>query len=241
MTISRLLPAALAARDTLTEHDHTALASLNVRSQTFNHLEVILPAGPSPHESCLIVGGMALRIQTLGPRQGVTSAIHIPGDFVDLHGFLLDSLEHSVIAQGRCQVQFVDRAELLEITETRPHLTRLLWLITLIDAKINRTWVAAGAALRAAERIGHLMCELHARYAVIGAVENDAFEVPLEQQDLVRILGFSKTHINRAVQELRGRGLLEWSRGLVTLPDPGGLAEFSGFDPTFLEIRRIPR
>ena len=45
----------------------------------------------------------------------------------------------------------------------------------------------------------------------------------LEQKDLERLFGLSKAHANRAVQELRARGLIDWTRGKVTVHDLDGL------------------
>jgi len=240
-TTSELLSLVLGKRDNLTGEEIDALAALPVRSVTFMHGETIIAQGPTPEESCLVVGGMALRAQATHKPETIVSALHIPGDFVDLHAFVLEQIDHAVVAQGACKVQFVKREALVEITDRFPHLTRLLWMLSLVDAKISRAWLTAAATLRAKERIGHLFCELHTRYDMIGFVDNDGFPMGLEQKDLARIFGFSRTHVNRSVQELRAAGLLEWERGRVRLPDPERLKKTSHFDPGYLELVKVRR
>lgn len=240
-TTSELLSLVLGKRDTLAPEEIAALEALPVRSVSFSHGETIIPQGPTPDESCLVVGGMALRAQATHKPETVVSALHIPGDFVDLHAFVLEQIDHAVMAQGPCKVQFIRREHLVEITDRFPHLTRLLWMLSLVDAKISRAWLTAAATLRAKERIGHLFCELYTRYEMIGFVDGDSFAMDLEQKDLARIFGFSRTHVNRSVQELRASGLLEWDRGRVRLPDFEGLQRISHFDPGYLELVKVRR
>ncbi|SFA96030.1 cAMP-binding domain of CRP or a regulatory subunit of cAMP-dependent protein kinases [Poseidonocella pacifica] len=231
----------LEARDTLSPEERAALHALPARREEFRPGAVIIAAGRTPPESCLIVGGMAKRVQRPLAGTSIVSALHIPGDLVDLHGFVLGDLDHSVVAQGRCTVHFYTTQDLRTLTEEFPHLTRLLWMTTLIDAKINRMWFTANAGLRAVERIGHLFCELETRLRLAGLIFGNSFTLPLDQADLASILGLSRVHINRSVQDLRARGLLEWSEGRVKLPDLPRLRELSHFDPAYLEIMRIPR
>ncbi|ETX14358.1 Crp/Fnr family transcriptional regulator [Roseivivax halodurans JCM 10272] len=238
---SELLSLVLGRRDQLDAEEQAALSALSVRTLRFGHNETIIPAGPTPDQSCLVVAGMALRVQPTHTEQGVVSAVHIPGDFVDLHALVLECLDHSVVAQGDCKVQLVDMTQLRQITEDFPHLTRLLWMLTLIDAKIHRAWLAAGATLRATERIAHFLCELYTRYDTIGFVQDGGFHMPLEQKDLERLFGLSRAHANRAVQELRARGLIDWTRGRVNVHDLQGLKEHGKFDPGYLEIARARR
>lgn len=234
MAISRFLPLFLGARDHLDDRDREALATIPVRREQFSHGDKIITAGPTPGESCLLISGMALRVHDIG-KQRVVSALQVPGDFLDLHSFLLATLDHDVVAQGDCAVEFVRSEELTRITEERPHLTRLLWLCTLIDAKVTRVWTAAAASLKAHERIGHFLCELHARLGIVGLIRDDSFNMPIEQKDLADILGFSVAHTNRALQDLRGRGLVTWNKGRVHLPDPDALAALCSFDSRYLE------
>lgn len=135
-------------------------------------------------------------------------------------------------------IDFVRAEDLEAITREHPHLTRLLWLDTLIDAKMHRMWVAARAALRGPQRVAHLLCELHARLEVVGLVRGDGFAMPLDQRGLAEVLGYSVVHVNHAVRDLRAEGLLRWGAGTVFLPDPARLADFAGFDPAYLELGR---
>ena len=241
MPPSRFLELFLGRRDALGEEDRRALAAVPIRRRSYEGGDTIIAEGPAPDESCLLISGMAMRVHRIGAEERVVSALHVPGDFVDLHAFLLRHLDHDVVAVGPCTVEFVPAKALVELTRTNPHLARLLWLATLIDAKVHRVWIATGAALLAPQRIGHLLCELHARLGAVGLAEGDRFAMPLEQRGLAEVLGYSVAHTNRAVQDLRAGGLLVWEDGVVGLPDPAALAALCGFEADYLELDRVPR
>ncbi|ETX28947.1 Crp/Fnr family transcriptional regulator [Roseivivax isoporae] len=235
---SHLLSLVIGRRAALDEREAAVLAHLPVRSERFAHGETIIPKGPSPDHSCIVVSGMALRVQPAFTDKGIVSSVQIPGDFVDLHALVLERLDHSVVAQGECRVQFVPKDALHRVMRDHPRLTRLLWMMTLIDAKVHRVWLAAGATLRAKQRIAHFLCELYVRYDIIGFVEDNGFDMPLEQKDFERLFGLSRTHVNRAVQELRAQSLIVWQRKRVEIPDFPALSALAHFDPGYLETSR---
>lgn len=241
MAVSRYLELVLGRRDTLSDEERAVLRGIPVERIAYQHGEVIIARGSAPPRSCLLVKGMATREHRIGDRPPVTSALHVPGDFVDLHAFLLREIDHDIVAQGDCLVENIDRQILVEISQSQQHLSRLLWLCTLIDAKLHRVWLATRARLNTADRVGHLMCELHARLTVVGLVEEGRFEFPLDQRGLALALGYSPVHLNRAVQGLRAARLLEWQRGHIHLPDPPRLAETVGFAADYLELSSRPR
>lgn len=241
MAVSRYLSLFLGRRDVLSEAEREVLGGIPAERRSFSDGETIIAGGAAPRTSVLLVAGMVLRTHPFGSGAQVISAIHVPGDFVDLHALMLGHLDHDVVAQGDVVVEFIDHAALVGVTETHPHLTRLLWLSTLIDAKIHRQWVVAKSVLQAHARLGHLMCELSTRLDIVGLVENDGFDLPISQKTMADVLGYSTVHMNRAVRDLRARELLIWRQGRVTLPDMTKLAGVSAFDPAYLELDHQPR
>ncbi|WP_165351956.1 Crp/Fnr family transcriptional regulator [Salipiger sp. IMCC34102] len=236
MANSRRLEASLSRRADLSATERTVLRELPVTRTTYSDGACIVSEGPTQNGSCLLVEGMAMRAHRVGPSDRVISALHVPGDFVDLHAFLLDHLDHDILAVGPCTIEFISSEHLTQITRDHPNLTRLLWLDTLIDAKIHRVWVATRSALRGPQRVGHLLCELHARLDAVGLVSSNGFAMPIDQRGLAKVLGYSVVHVNHAIRDLRADGLLEWDRGHVRLPDPTGLARHVRFDPAYLEL-----
>ncbi|WP_245413752.1 Crp/Fnr family transcriptional regulator [Fulvimarina endophytica] len=232
------LETSLSRRRDLSAEERTVLRSLPATRRTYADGERIVEEGTAPDGSCLLVEGMAIRAHRIGRSERVVSALHVAGDFVDLHSFLLSHIDHDIIAVGPCTIDFVAAEHLEAVTRDHSRLARLLWLETLIDAKIHRVWVAARAALPGTQRVGHFICELHARLGAAGLVYAGGFAMPLDQRGVADVLGYSVVHVNHAVRDLRAERLLEWERGRVRLPDPDGLARYSSFDPAYLELRK---
>jgi CRP-like cAMP-binding protein len=86
------------------------------------------------------------------------------------------------------------------------------------------------------QQMAHLVCELLVRLRVVGLVNEDSFEFPMTQYDLADALGISGVHVNRVLQDLRGRGLLEWRRKRMRIPNAARLMDFAEFDPKYLHL-----
>lgn len=192
--------------------------------------------GSHPNFSTMLIEGFAARYKHVpsGKRQIVS--IHVPGDFVDLHSFLLKRMDHSVVAFTDCRMALVPHERLREITDRFPNLTRLLWLSTLIDAAIHREWLLGMGRRKAFANVAHLVCELYLRLRVMKLTQDFRFDLPLTQQELADTTGLSIVHLNRALQDLRSRHLLTWEAGVVTITDWPGLVRRGEFDPTYLQL-----
>src|SRR5690349_1751097 len=101
MTVSAYLTRMLRrfeSRGHLGDEDRKALLALPFRLHTLEPAAYLVREGERPNRSCLLVSGFAFRqkITVEGSRQIVS--VHIPGDFVDLEGALLNVCDHNVQA-----------------------------------------------------------------------------------------------------------------------------------------------
>jgi CRP-like cAMP-binding protein len=238
MTGSRFLELFLSRRSRLSDGRRRILASVPVRREVHEDGDVIVGAGRVSGRSCLLIRGMTMRRHKTSRGGRVISAINVPGDFMDLHAFVLGELDHDVVAVGRTVVEFVEHRDLEAICRNDPGIMRMLWHETLVEAKAHRAWIVAGASLRAPQRIARLMCEVEARLAEVGLAEGGHFTVPFDQRTLAEVLGYSPVHVNRAVQDLRAGDLLTWTGRSVGLPDGPAIRHYAGFDPGYLELDR---
>src|SRR3954454_23996087 len=122
-----LLINALEMRDKLTDEERAVLQALPAKDATFRPGEEVIREGSTPTSSMLLVSGLAARMQILPDGGRQFCAFHIPGDFVDLHSFLLNEMDHSVQAISEVRFVQVPHSALRAITEGHPHLGRLLW------------------------------------------------------------------------------------------------------------------
>ena len=212
-----------------------------VRPRVVNKGEDIIREGDRPTESILLLEGFAARYNLLRKGKRQITALHIPGDFVDLHSFLVKKMDHAVLAITPCTVGGVPHEILYKISENYPHLTRLLGVNLAVDAAIHRHWIVSLGRRSALEHAAHLLCEMFLRLRAVGLTKDDSFKLPLTQAELGDSLGLSTVHVNRVVQELRAKGLITWRGETLVIDDWERLQELAEFDPTFLSLEVEPR
>jgi CRP-like cAMP-binding protein len=169
-----------------------------------------------------------------GHRQLVS--IQTPGDFVDLHGYPLQRLDHDIATLSECQVAYAPHDKLTALIERFPHLGRVLWFSTLLDAAMHREWIFRLGRLDAVGRVAHMLCETYVRLDSVGLVENHSFAWPLTQQDLGEACGLTSVHVNRTLRVLREAGMVEVSDRMVTMMDFDRLATTGEFLPDYLYL-----
>ncbi|NGP18461.1 Crp/Fnr family transcriptional regulator [Devosia aurantiaca] len=195
--------------------------------------------GESPDHSTLLLSGYAARYNMTADGRRQITAVHISGDFVDLHSFLMRPMDHSIVALTPCRIAVVPHTALTRITETQPHLTRILWLSTVIDGGIHRKWAVALGSLQGHQQLAHLICELYLRLKQVDLTDGWTFQLPLTQTLLSEALALSTVHTNRVVQVLRKENVIRWERDQITILDWDRLVEIAEFDPIYLRAPRL--
>lgn len=193
-------------------------------------------AGEKLEQSNLLVEGIMSRY--LDDRRGLRQlvAIHLPGDFLDLHAYPLEVLDHDVATLTPATIAIVPHAELDRIADEMPELTRKLWFATLLDAAIHRAWLFRLGRLDAVGRVSHFLCETNARLFSAGLSDGRRFALPLTQADIAEICGLTTVHVNRVIRVLREDGLCLFRSSVVEIADPAGLAARAQFNPAYLYI-----
>lgn len=237
----RPLFASLETRDSVSDAEKETLLGAVSEVREFSPGSDIVAEGSRPTTSTLVLKGMTARYSTVEDGGRQITALHIAGDFVDLHSFPLKLMDHAVTAVDRCVVALFPHAGLERITESQPHLTRILWMLTLIDGSISRQWLVAKGRLTADEQLAHLFCELFVRSEAAGLARGSQFSLPITQEQLSDALGLSIVHTNRTLQRLRRTGALSWQDGRVDVLDWPLLRELGQFDPKFLHLERLHR
>lgn len=201
--------------------------------------EDLVREGESPGDVRLIVEGFACRYKLLesGTRQIV--AYLVPGDFCDLHIFILRAMDHSIATLSRCHVVDIPRAQIMELFE-RPAVARAFWWATLVDEATLREWLINVGARSAETRIAHLLCELLVRLESVGLTVDDAYELPITQQELGDTTGLTNVHVNRVLQRMRSQDMITLRGGHLVIKDAARLKAFSGFNPNYLHLDARP-
>ncbi|UVK46714.1 Crp/Fnr family transcriptional regulator [Mesorhizobium sp. AR07] len=231
----------LGQHDALSDGEKAMLGGVMSLERHFLTGQDIVSIGTRPTYSSLLLDGLAARYKVLenGGRQ--FTSLQVPGDFVDLHAFLLKTMDHGIVALSPCHVIFAEHSGLRVITETAAHLTRLLWLDTLVDGAIHREWIVAMGRRSKTSHLAHLVCELFVRLQVVERTNGMSFHLPMSQSEMADVLGLSVVHMNRVIQSLRKAGLISWVNHTMTILDWHRLQEVAEFDPTYLSMGREPR
>ena len=221
----------------LPDADKDLIASLTISAKTVESCTDIIREGETPNEVNLIVDGFAYRYKSLanGDRQIV--AYLLPGDFCDLHVFLLGEMDHSIAALTEAQVVKLSRRSVLSLLD-RPTISRAMLMATLVNEATLREWLINVGQRPAAQRLAHFMCEWHRRLKTIGLATEAGCELPITQSELADTTGLSTVHVNRSLQVLRDRGLIIFRRKRLVVPDLERLYESCGFRPNYLHLSR---
>jgi CRP-like cAMP-binding protein len=224
----------------LSREEEETIRSLPSHVQDYGKGENLVREGTSPTESALLMVGMAFRYRDLANGTRQIMALHIPGDFVDLHSFVLQPMDHSVAALVPARVARVPHERLAWVLGRHPRLARALMWDLALDAATYREWMVGLGRRDAYERIAHLLCELYYRMRMVGLLRGQGFKLPLSQPELGDAMGLSAVHVNRSLQALRSDGLVVTEKLRVTIPDIKKLSAAAGFDPAYLRLISKP-
>jgi CRP-like cAMP-binding protein len=231
----------LRARDEVSPEEEKALRDLIAEVEDVPAKKTVLRRGEPLTRSILLVDGMMCRYKDLRNGKRQITALHVTGDFLDLHGFTLKQLDHDVMSLCPSRVAYAPFDRLTRLTENFPHLTRLLWFSTNLDAAMHREWELSLGQRAGAEKAAHLLCELYTRLEIVGLTREWVYDLPINQTELGECLGLTVVHTNRVLRELRERGFADFARGSVAIRDIDGLKAFAEFDPTYLYLGMSPR
>jgi len=235
------LSAKLRFRDALSAEEEEVLVAAATETCEVPPNKVMVRSGTLVETSTLLIDGVVARYKDLSNGERQIQELHVRGDFVDLHGFLLKRLDHNVGTVSHCRFALVPHRNLRQITEDHPHLARMLWFSTMLDAAIHRETILSVGRRAALARIAHLMCELALRLQVVGLSDGRCFRLPIKQSDLADATGLTAVHVNRMLRQLRDEGLLTFQRGEAAIHDWDGLARVAEFEPAYLHLERIAR
>ena len=192
-------------------------------------------------ECLLMLDGWMARTTEMATGHQQISELQFSGDFVDLHGFTLKRLDHNVMTITPCRYAVVPHEKLQRLLERHPHLARVYWMMTNIDAAIHREWTVSLGRRPAPNRMAHLFCEILERLKVVGMTSGDSYQFPLTQQELGDCLGLTSVHVNRTLQGLRRQGLIEVEKGRAAILDLPALKALGEYEPDYLYLERKSR
>ena len=230
----------LLLRSRLTKPEQEAILALPGQEvRTAAHRDIVRP-GHCSIFSTLVVDGLVARFDQLANGHRQITALHIVGDFCDLHslavpetGWGMESLTDSVVRQ-------VPHDALRELVRQYPSIAMAFWRDTVVDSSVLAKWASALGRRSAKSRLAHLLCEMGLRFDHAGLGTASHFDFPITQSQIADVLGVTPVHLNRTMQALRQDGLLTTNGSRFRLPDRKRLCQIAQFDPAYLLLTKQP-
>ncbi|CAN5132823.1 Crp/Fnr family transcriptional regulator [soil metagenome] len=201
----------------------------------------LVSVGDEPRCSIALLTGLACRVNDLSDGRRQILSFQVPGDGVDLYGYALRRLDHTVVTLTRCEISRIPFELLDDLVARFPHLALTLWRETILDASIMREQLVRVGQRPALERAANLFCEIAHRFDAVGLGRDGVYDLPVTQPILASALGLSAVHVNRVTRQLHQRGIATLSRKCLTILDRPALEQLGDFDPAYLETVKLHR
>jgi CRP-like cAMP-binding protein len=155
-----------------------------------------------------------------------------PGDFCNLHGYVLPDLEPAIGIQALtdCTVAIIYHRDMDELL-LRPTLASAFWRASMLEAATYRERLSRIGRGTALERVAHLLCAQLVRREAVGIYD---WRLPFSQADVADAVGLSVVHVNRTIQTLRSLNALSKESRAIEVVDRKRLARIAQFDGRYL-------
>ena len=171
--------------------------------------------------------GWACRFRLLPDGRRQITALFVPGDYCEPQWALGEPAAQSITALTNVRARPIPCRGYDLLEGQRTDLS--IHLIRSMIASINRQsdWIVSLGRKSAIERLSELFCEMFDRMRRAGLAYGDQCALPLTQVDLADVTGLTAVHVNRVLQELRDRGLIELHSKWLRIPDLDALRELA--------------
>jgi CRP-like cAMP-binding protein len=221
----------------LSDDEQNALVALPYVTSNLADGDIAVHQGESASCCTVVMAGFLSRQRVISDRNQI-SAFYVPGDIPNLHTLHMPVMDHDLCSTGPSTVASVSHSAIRQVLRDFPGLMYALWGETVVQAAIYRDWVENLGARAALPRVAHLVCELASRLNHVGLAPDNKIKLPFTQADVADACGLSVVHVNRTIQELRRRRMIDWQGQTVELLERQDLECLAEFDRDYL---RWPR
>ena len=213
-----------------------ALDRLVANEKRFNQHQDIVQPGTPADGIAILLEGMACRYKLLADGRRQFLHYMVPGDLAGVELAGLKEMSNFLATFAPSRIAVVSQADIGALVEKHPRLGQVLLWCARVNEAINHEWIINLGQRTALERAAHLICELYYRLRAVGLVDGGGFSLPVTQVELADTLGLSTVHVNRTLQELRRRQLIEMRGKFVRVLDLGRLEDTGLFNRAYLRL-----
>lgn len=220
----------------LSDTDRATLERISAHPRTVVPGTILVEEGDEPRGVYLVMSGIACRYKQRANGTRQITAFLLPGDSCDLDVARLDQMDHAITTLSTCTVVRIPFDAVRDLVSQHPTIAGALRMSTLADEATLREWLVNVGCRSSIERIAHLFCELFIRLQTVGLATEDTCELPLTQAQIADTTGVSTVHVNRSLQELRRRRLIELRGKTLKILDARHLKALAEFKPNYLHL-----
>ena len=228
----------LESRSALEENDRAALRALPFHYKTLDAAAYMVREGEKPEMCMILLTGFAYRHKVTGDGARQILSVHMPGEFLDLQNSFLEVADHNVQALSRCEIASIAVPALQRLASDHPRIARAMWIDTLVDAAVFREWIVNVGRRDSITRIAHLLCEFALRLRAAGLGDENGYSLPMTQEQVADATGLTPVHVNRILQELGRRGLIDRQKRLITIMNWDSMRQIGDFSSRYLHFER---
>ena len=169
-----------------------------------------------PDSMLYVQEGWACRYRLLPDGRRQITALYLPGDYCDLQWALGGVSSQPVVA--------ITNVRALRLPCRIPSHAGFdgqqgFWqaLSCIIERQAN--WLVTLGRKTALERVAHLLLELFERMRQAGLAYGQQCAMPLTQMEIADMTGLTPVHVNRTLQSMRARGLVELQSKWLRIPE----------------------
>ncbi len=222
----------------LQQADVDRLERLAQQARAFSATQDLIVEDDCPDHVHVVFSGTACRYKNLPDGRRAIVALLLPGDFCDLHVYILGRMDHSIGALTDCVVSRVPALEMEEILRSHPEINRACLWASLVEEAVLREWLVNVGRRSSEKQLAHLFCELYVRLDTVGLTYDHQFPMPYTQVVLGDLLGISQVHVQRVLSALRDDGLVSLQDRRIQITDFQALATLGEFEPDYLHLGR---
>lgn len=212
------------------------LASLKREEVRLSAGDYLIRHGDRYQDMYLVEDGWMLRARGLpgGTRQIVN--VPLAGDFVCYNAMMFERAEFDLVARTQVRLSRFACQSFESMMHNHPGLAAALaWSNAREETLLAERVVSLGRR-DSVERLAHLLCELHARMAMVGPSSGAEMIIPLIQEDFADILGISVIHIVRTFKRLAMEDAVEYRTRRIFIRDLEKLQRIGGFESHYLHF-----
>jgi CRP-like cAMP-binding protein len=189
----------------------------------------ILVEGQRSQGLYTVCEGWAIQYRQLrtGSRQILN--VLLPGDHAGMASVLIGAGANSVEALTAAKLCVLSGRDVRGLLKSTPSLAVGLLKSRLEEQMRTDAQLTMLGRMSAPERVGYVSIDIYERLRLRGLADRAGCPFPLRRTDLADLVGLSKVHVMRALNELRSLGLMDLKGKDLIIPDAARLSTFVGY------------